>query len=404
MGFLFGNGGIFAASPGRGNVVSLDTSLGNTILVGNSPRGIESVMRNYLIDALNKGNAVVILRNGENGFSAYPSVVNMRGRIYDVDVAEDLGAEQIDGFSGYSDREQDMAMLQTMEMYNQIDPAKKMKFQNYISIVRSLLATRKKRLRLNELYQYNVDEVEMLNASAPIPDAEKMRNERFFNSFRADIFEFETYFYEFSNNAVGHILSGAKSLETIFASKNVIEISFDFKSHETDSNVLLHALVNVLGKFNCAAAGKRGLTVAVNEIPNESLEQSGLQKLIKNTPNCNVIYSVADISKLIEKTNDWIEYADSYFFLRQTSDKNKEFSSSFFGTYEKQKVSTNQSRSTPSFWDRLNNRGAVTSTSGTTVTTEKERVYQPDDFAVMPENEAIYFFKKTNSHSRIRLF
>ena len=345
MGFLFGNGGIFAASPGRGNVVSLDTSLGNTILVGNSPRGIESVMRNYLIDALNKGNAVVILRNGENGFSAYPSVVNMRGRIYDVDVAEDLGAEQIDGFSGYSDREQDMAMLQTMEMYNQIDPAKKMKFQNYISIVRSLLATRKKRLRLNELYQYNVDEVEMLNASAPIPDAEKMRNERFFNSFRADIFEFETYFYEFSNNAVGHILSGAKSLETIFASKNVIEISFDFKSHETDSNVLLHALVNVLGKFNCAAAGKRGLTVAVNEIPNESLEQSGLQKLIKNTPNCNVIYSVADISKLIEKTNDWIEYADSYFFLRQTSDKNKEFSSSFFGTYEKKK-STNSSLAT----------------------------------------------------------
>ena len=404
MGFLFGNGGIFAAPPGKGGLISLDKSLGNTILVGNSPRGVEAVMRNYLIDAINQGDAVVILRNGDNGFSAYPSVTNMRGRIYDIDISEELSAEQFDGYAGYSDREQDMAILQTMELYNEIDSAKKMKFQNYISIVRQLLATRKKRLRLNELYQYNIDEVEMLNASAPIPDVEKMRNERFFNSFRSEIFEFETYFYEFANNAVGHILSGAKPLETIFASKTVVEISLDFKSHETESNVLLRSVVNVLGKFNCMAAGKRGLTVAVNEIPNESLEQSGLQKLIKNTPNCSVIYSVADISKLLEKTNDWIEYADSYFFLRQTSDKNKEFSSSFFGTYEKQKVTTNQSRSTPTFWDRLNNRGATTNTSGTTVTTEKERVYQPDDFAVMPENEAIYFFKKSNSHNRIRLF
>ena len=405
MGFLFGNGGVFSpAIGGRRSIVSIDRSLGNIALIGNSPKAVYSVMRNYTIDALNGNDAVVVLRGNTNSFSAYPSSVSTRNCVYEIDISEEQAAEQFDGFASYSDKERETAMIQTMELYNSIDPSKKMKFQNYISIVRSLLATRGKQLRLNELYEYNIDEVEMLNASARIPDVEKMRNERFFNSFRTDIIEFETYFYEFSNNAVGHIMSGNKSFENIFVNKNVIEFSFDFRSHEIESNVLLRSVVNLLCKFNLSAARKNGLVVVVNDIPNDALIQSGLQKLIKNMPNCRVVYSIADISKLIEQSNEWIEYADSYFFLMQNSDKNKEFSSSFFGTYEKQKVSTNTSRSDPTFWDRLANRGASTRTSGTTVTTEKERVYQPDDFATMPENEAIYFFKSTNSYSRITLF
>ena len=407
MGFLFGSGGIFSNTPAlynSGGVISIDNNLGNIALIGNSPRAVSSVMRNYSIDALNNNKAVVVLRNSANGFSAYPTVMSTRRTMHEIDVCEQQSAEQYDGLAGYSDKEKETAIIQLMEVFGSIEPSKKVRYQNYISIIRSLLATRGKKLRLNELYLYNVDEVETLNATARISDAERMRNERFLSSFRTDLIEFETYCFEFERNITGHIMSGTKSLEDIFASKQLIEFSFDFKSNKDDSNVLLKAVVNSLCKFNAAAAGKNGLVVVINEIPNESLISAEVQRLIKNLPGCRVVYSIADISKLVEESNDWIEYADSYFFLLQTSDKNKEFSSAFFGTYEKQKVTTNTGRSDPTFWDRLANRGSSSRTSGTSVTTEKERVYLPEVFSTMPPNEAIYFFKSSNSHNRITLF
>ncbi len=408
MGLLFGQGGLFTPGSHRrnngGGVINLDKSLGNILIMGNSPQGAGVVMRNYAIDAINNADAVLILRNAANGFSAYPAITQMPMNILAIDVTEETGAEQFDGFANFTDREKDTYMLQLMEQYNPIDPGKKMKYQNYISIVRTLLATRGKKLKLNELYDYNIDEVEMLNAQANIPDMEKMRNERFLNSFRQDIFELETYFYEFANNTVGHILSGSKSLESIFSTKPIVEVSLDFRSHESESNVLLKSIVNYVCKFNPQAAGKSGITVIVDEIPNDALTASGLSRLIKGIRGCNVVYTVADIAKLVEQTNEWVEYADSYFFLTQTSDKNKEFSSAFFGTYEKQKVSTTQGRSTPSFFDMMQGRGATTNTSSQTVTTEKERVYQPEFFSQLPANEAVYFFKHTKQSGRITLF
>ena len=43
-------------------IVTIDTDLGNVLLAGSSPRGMEAIIRNYAIDALNKNSALIIFR------------------------------------------------------------------------------------------------------------------------------------------------------------------------------------------------------------------------------------------------------------------------------------------------------------------------------------------------------
>lgn len=395
--------GIFSLIKGSmasNKIVTIDSSLGNVLITGNSPRGSETIMRNYAIDTINQGGAVVIFRDSRNGFNAYPSVVNSNTMIYEINNEEGAITESIEVLSCFSDSECNQYIINMFDKYSEIDKSKRMSYQNYIALVRNLLKKRGRQIKLSDLERYSIEDIEDLNSSVNMPDTERNRNERFLNSIRPDIRELEAYFYDFSNNSVGEILSGNKTLEKILATKEVVEVSLDFTSKPKESEIIMTAIIDNICKLNYSAAKKSSVSVIVNEVPNECLIESGLNKLIKSTRNCSVLYTVTDISNLIEKSNEWIEYADSYFFFKQNSNKNKEFCSEFFGTYERTKVSNTYNA--PTFWSAIQGKGSAS--RGTTTTTEKERVYLPDVFANLLENQAIYYFKSTNEHSRLTVY
>ena len=168
--------------------------------------------------------------------------------------------------------------------------------------------------------------------------------------------------------------------------------------------MLMGVMVDVICKLNLGAARRTGVTVIASEIPNEVLINSKFNKLMKNTHDCHVLYTVTDIATLVEKSNEWIEYADSYFFFKQNSNKNKEFCSEFFGTYERTKETQTTGTTSPTFWDMMSGRGTTTKQRSTTYVTEKERVYLPEVFATLLSNEAIYYFKRMNEHSRLTVY
>lgn len=380
--------------------VMIDSSLGNVLIAGSSPHGSEVIMRNYAIDTVNKGGAVIVFRDSRKGFGVYPSVTESSSMIYEINNEEGMVTGGIDVLSCFSDSECNQYIIHMFDQYNEMEKSKRMSYQNYIALLRTLLKKRGRQFRLNDLERYSVEEAENLNASLNMPESERNRNERFLNSIRSDIRELEAYFYDFSNNSVGEILSGDKTLERILTAKEIVEVSLDFTSRAKESEIIMSAIIDNICKLNCAVVNRGFVSVIVNEVPNECLIASGLNKLIKSAGNCNVLYTVADISGLVEQSNEWIEYADSYFFFRQNSNKNKEFCSEFFGTYERKMVS--QSRTTPTFWSRMQGEGF--SSKATTTTMEKERVYLPDVFSGLMENQAVYYFKKTNEHSRLTLY
>ncbi len=393
--------GLFDMIMGGGTrTVTLNSSLGNVLITGHSPRGSETIIRNYVADTVNRGGGVVIFRDSRNGYSAYPSAVSSGSMIWGINNEEGAVTEELDVLSCFSDSECNQYIINMFDKYSEVEKSRRMSYQNYIALVRTLLKKRGRQIKLNELENYSIDEVEAMNASIGMSDAERIRNERFLNSIRPDIWELEAYFYDFSTNSVGEILSGSRTISKVLASKPVVEVSLDFAAKPKESLIIMSAVIDNVCKLNYAEAGKSFVSVVVNEVPNEYLIESGLNKLIKSAGNCKVLYTVADISNLIEKSNEWVEYADSYFFFKQNSNKNKEFCSEFFGTYERVKVS--KTRNDPTLWTTLRGRGV--STKGTTTSTEKERVYLPDVFAGLPENQAVYYFKSTNEHSMLNVY
>ncbi len=383
--------------------ISLDASLGNVLISGASKQGAEVIMRNYAIDSINRGYGVIIFRDQVAGLSSYPSITTSSRLIFDVDCTDNSTTEQIDIFSGMTDTDINAYIIKLFDMYNEVDKSKRMSFQNYISLLRNLAKKAGKTVKINNLLDFPIEEIEDLNMKYST-GVEQARNDRFLNSIRAEIRELEAYFYDFANNVSGYVLSGNKSLEQIFKSKPIIEISLDFSAKHEESILIMSAIIDAIGRFNVATSSVSSVNVLVDGTPNDILIASGIQKLIKGGKSCNVLYTIQDLSNLIEQSNEWIEYADSYFFFKQNSNKNKEFCSEFFGTYERQKETVTKGVSNPTFWDRLNGRGGASKQSSTSITTEKERVYLPDVFAQLPENQAIYYSKKTNEHTRLNVF
>lgn len=118
--------------------ISLDASLGNVLIAGNSKRGAEVVMRNYAIDSVNKGYGVVIFRDLDVGMSSYPSITSSSRMIYEVDCSDNSATEQIDIFAGMNDTDINSYIIKLFDTYNEIDKSKRMSFQNYIALLRSL--------------------------------------------------------------------------------------------------------------------------------------------------------------------------------------------------------------------------------------------------------------------------
>ncbi len=216
-------------------------------------------------------------------------------------------------------------------------------------------------------------------------------------------------------------ISGNKTIEQIISSGKIIEITLDFSTRKEESELLLSILTDKIYKLNYGSIGG-GVAVVVDEVPNESLLKTGFDKLMMTSDKCHVVYSIMDIASLAEKTNVFIDKADSLFFFQQQSNKNQEFCSEFFGTYEKQRVSQTQTsgtsygQSSSWGWNSDSNYGGNSSRNGNygknssrssstsqTYTTEKERIYLPDVFKDLPENQCIYFFRSNRTHNYLNL-
>jgi len=404
MGFL---SGLFKpAAPPPPRIINIGRDLGNVAVIGNSKPGKEAILKDYAIDAYNGEAAVFLFRNAAMGMTTYPQISPSPNSVCEMDNTDDAMTQQFDAFAHCgTEADKSSSIIKLFDSYSQIEPSKKMNYQSYIDIMRRLLSVFGKQVRLNEFYNHSIEEIDDLNRRAPIPQADRDRNERFLNGFRSEAMGIESYFRAFSENTIGHIMSGTKTLEKIFQTKDFMEVSFDFSSKQAESEILLSIFIDNIKKFNFSASPKKSVIVVADDIPNESLINSGFIRLLKMA-KCQTIFSVSDISILSEKSNDWIEATNSYFFLRQNSSQNKEFCAEFFGKYEKEKVSktSGQSNPKPSIFDLgFVDRKKTTVTTSTTVSYEKEYVYPPEAFAALGDYETIFYFKNGNDHGRLNL-
>lgn len=400
MGFL----SVLRGAKRSSRIISIDASLGNVLITGSSKSGADTVIRNYAIDSLNKGMGLVIFRDMATGISAYPTITNSSRDIFEVDCSDNSTTEQIDILSNLNDSDVNSTIIKLFDSYNEIEKGKKMSYMNYLALLRGLAKKAGKNIKINQLVNYPIEEVEDLNMKYATNPMEQSRNDRFLNSIRSDIRDLEAYFYDFSQNVIGYVLSGNRSLEKILQARPIVEISLDFASKPDESRIIMAAVIDAINKFNLSMSTVSSVNVIVDGAPNDVLIASGLHNIIKGGKGFNALYTVQDISNLVDKSNEWIDYADSYFYFRQTSNKNKEFCSEFFGTYEKEKVSTNKGTSRASFWDAIQGRGGTQIQNSTTVSYEKERVYLPEVFSGLPDNQAIYYSKSANEHVRLNVY
>ena len=374
--------------------VTIDSKLGNVLITGSSKKGPEEIIRSYAIEALNNDNVVVIFRDQSTGYSAYPSITTSLSYIYEIDCADNSTTNQVDIFAGYNESEINTNIIKLFDQYNEIDRTKKMSFTNYIAMLRTLTKKAGKNVRLDQLVDYPIEEIEDLNSRYSGSPIEQSRNDRFLSGIRSDISELESYFYDFSQNVLGYVFSGTKSFDKIFAQRPRVEISMDFSGKLEESKIIMTTIIDSLLRCNVSTIGKNGIKVIASEVPNEVLIESGLQKLIKNNRNFGVLYTVADISSLVEQSNEWIDFADTYFFFKQTSNKNKDFCSELFGEYEREKESVTM-RDTKFFFYESKDK---------TRSLEKERVYAPEVFSGLQDNQAIYYNKTNNEHTFLTVY
>jgi len=403
MGFLSNLLGGRSSAP---KAISIDTALGNVAVIGNSKLGKETILEHYGIDAYNNDAAIFVFRDANMGMSTYPKMSPSANIICEMDNSDNAMTEQFDGLAHCStENDKNGAIIKLFDTLSQIEPSKKMNYQSYVDIMRKLLKLSGKKARLNELYNYSIEDIDDLNRKSSLPQTEKDRNERFLNGFRAEAMGVESYFRVFSENTIGYIMSGTKTLEQIFQTKDFMEVTFDFSSKQADSVILLSTFIDNIRKYNFSTSRKKRIIVVADEIPNEALVNAGFIRLLKMT-NCHAIFSISDIAGLVDKTNDWIEAVDSFFCLRQNSNKNKEYCAEMFGKYEKEKVSTTkgQTNQKPSIFNLgFTDPDKTTVNRSRTVTTEKEYVYPPEVFASLGDYESIYFFKNSNDHGRLNL-
>ena len=150
MGFLS-----FLKGATRGSrTISLDASLGNVLISGNSKKGTEVIIKNYAIDSINKGCGVVIFRDQVTGVSSYPSITTSSRMIYEIDCADNSTTEQIDLFSGLNENDINSFIIKLFDSYNEIDKTKKMSYMNYLSLLRSLTKKAGKNIKINEFIKF----------------------------------------------------------------------------------------------------------------------------------------------------------------------------------------------------------------------------------------------------------
>ena len=389
---------------GRRKLISIDGALGNILISGSSKKGKEQVIRNYALSTLNLGEGVIIFRDITTGLSSYPLITSSTRPVCEIDCTDNSTTEQIDIFAGMSEKDINAYIIKMFDMYNEIDKKVKMSYQNYIGLMRDLMKRAGKKFKLDQLANYSIDDLENWNYRLCTNQVEQTRNDRFLNSIRADIRELESYFYDFSQNVIGYVFSGNKSLDMILRNKEIIEISLDFAAKPEESQIIMSSVIDAINRVNLSTASKSGIRIIADGVPNDIMIASGLNKLLKGGKNYKVAYAVADIANLAKQSNEWIDFAETYFFFMQTSNENKEFCSAIFGEHEVAKHSHTQGTNQSSFWVRMQGRGDTTRSNTTTTTYQKERFYPPEQFASLHENECIYYSKLSGEHTLLSVF
>lgn len=412
MGFfdkIFGinNGTTIAPGPTGirmpSRAVDIGLSLGSTIACGNARAGKERLLTDYVIDALNNDSAVIMFRDVSSGFSPYPRIINAYSGILSINSTEYAATDGLDPFANYSESDAANETVKIFSTLSEVDKSKKVIYQNYISIIRSLLKENGKKFKLNELSEYTLEDFDRMNSVSRMPQTQKMRNDGFLNKLRGgDAYEIESYFDLFKDNNLGDILSGDMSLETVFRSKYLIDVALDFAADENACVAVITAILDAASKMKLATTKKTSVTITTDNVPNDALQQCGIIKFLDRA-NFNVFINVTDISNLVKENNLWAEKVNSYFFLKQNSNENKEYCSAIFGEYEKNEVSRSESVSKPNLFSIVTGRGTTSTTTGINTQIVKKRVFPPEKFANMPENRAIYYIKNTNNTGEIQL-
>ncbi|MDR2728877.1 MAG: hypothetical protein LBB56_07070, partial [Chitinispirillales bacterium] len=249
-------------SPPKPIMISIDMALGNVAVIGNSKAGKEALLKDYAIDAYNGDAAIFLFRNAAMGMTTYPQISSSLNIVCEMDNSDNAMTEQFDALA-YCGTEADRnsAIIKLFDAYSPIDASKKMNYQSYIDIMRRLLKSMGKQVPINEFYNHSIEEIDDINRRASITQADRDRNERFLNGFRVDAMGIESYFRAFSENTIGYIMSGTKTLEKIFQTKDFMEVSFDFSSKQSESDILLSTFIDNIKKFNFSTSRKKRIIV-----------------------------------------------------------------------------------------------------------------------------------------------
>ena len=188
MGFL--KNMLSGALPMGGRKVSLDSSLGNVLIAGNSKYGEDTVLTSYAIDSVNKGRGVIIFREYAGGISAYPQIASSNRLIYDIDCTDGSVTEQINAFSGMAEKDIAAYIIKLFNAYNEIERSKRMSYQNYVTLLLELAKKAGKKVRLDNLAEISIEDLDDYNMRY-CSGTEQLRNDRFWNSMRTEVRELE---------------------------------------------------------------------------------------------------------------------------------------------------------------------------------------------------------------------
>ena len=179
-------------------MITIDGSLGNVLMAGNSRKGKDLIISNYAISTINDGAGCIIIRSTYDGYSAYPSITTQRSMIHGIDTGDGAFTEQFDPLGNLNESQMVELLFNIFNKYIEFDASLKMKFKQYVSKMIKLTKAYGKSVQINELCQYTIEKLEDMNMRSRLPDPEKNQNERFFDSIRQDVSILESYFYDFA--------------------------------------------------------------------------------------------------------------------------------------------------------------------------------------------------------------
>lgn len=360
-------------------------NMGNTAMLGNSCRGMQTVMEKCTADAISKGYAVLVFRNMSGRFSAAASGGSRR--VFSLNSNPYAPTGTLDIYAGLTDTDYAHRMLESFDRYRPINDTMSMLFEDYIALIVRLCHLSRRRVKMKEFIGYDIAVVERMNNTLVTDPAEHYNNDLVIRAVQANAAALQAYFRQFARNRVGEVLSGADSLETVLDRNDVVEISLDFDNNDKESVILMDAIIDRVCDLRYSAMIKKQLCVIADQISNQYMQDSGLNRVLQMFPRCMMVYSVTDMCNLVKNSTDWLNRCTTTLCFRQNDQANMDYCSGLFGKIRRPVP-------TPSFFGgRL----------GLGIGFELVPKYGPEVFAALADDMAIHRNTMTNSDGRVRI-